>query len=72
MVNLRETCDFSLETQGLYSLAKVHNMFCPGRMGDSAGSKVTQQLMGAETFFLEIGAHYDVTVMITVHFNSAE
>ena len=46
MINLSETCDFSLETYGLNS---VHNMFCPGRMGDSAGSKVTQQLMMAET-----------------------
>ena len=31
-------------------------MFCPGRMGDSAGSKVTQQLMGAENSCLEIGS----------------
>ena len=29
-------------------------MFRPGRIGDSAGSKVTQQLMGAETSGLEI------------------
>ena len=29
-------------------------MFCPGRMGDSAESKVTQQLMGAEDSCLEI------------------
>ena len=29
-------------------------MFCPVRMGDSAESKVTQQLMGAETSCLEI------------------
>ena len=30
-------------------------MFCPWKMGDSAGSKVTQQLMGAEISCLEIG-----------------
>ena len=33
-------------------------MFRPGRTGDSAGSKVTQQLMGAETSGLKISVPY--------------
>ena len=51
MINLRETCVIPLETWGLFSLASVHNV--PGRLGDSAGSEVTQQLMAAEISGLE-------------------
>ena len=46
-------------------------MFCPGSIGDSAGSEVTQQLMGAETSGLEIvhipggPNHKKLTIQIT-------
>ena len=66
MINLRETL-------GLYSLAQVHTIFRPERMSDSAGSEVTQQLMGAETSGLEIGqkdipgaTDYDIIYFLTV------
>ena len=36
-------------------------MFRPGRMGDSAGPKVTQQLMGAETSGLEIVLQWHIS-----------
>ena len=48
MINLRETCVFPLETQGLYSTARVHNFFRPGRNGNSVGSEVTHRPMAAE------------------------
>ena len=32
-------------------------MLCPGRIGDSAGSQVTQQQMGTEAPGLEIELH---------------
>ena len=39
-------------------------MSCPGRMGDSAGLIVTQQLMGAETSCLEIVIIHAINHMI--------
>ena len=48
MINLRETCVFPVETQGLYSTARVHNFFRPGRNGNSVGSEVTHRPMAAE------------------------
>ena len=43
----RNLC-FPLETQGLYSTARVHNFFRPGRDGNSVGSEVTHRPMAAE------------------------
>ena len=53
MINLTETGVFPLETWGLYSMALVHNFFCPKGMGNLAGSEVTlgqrwQRLIDAE------------------------
>ena len=38
-------------------MAQVHNMFCPGRMGNMAVSKVAQQPTVAET---EVGRHLEI------------
>ena len=59
MINLRETCVFPLETQGLYSTARVHNFFRPGRNGNSVGSEVTHRPMAAEINRCRLTCHHD-------------
>ena len=58
MVNQGETCDFLLEKWDYIHLRKYTT--CSAQV---AGSKVTQQLMGAETSCLEIGFNLALSFM---------